>query len=311
MAAEGGKAMLRYALKRVLLAVVTVFLVAAIAFFAMHCIPGGPFDTEKATDPATKAALMSRFHLDRGIPEQFWLYLSGALRGDFGISLKTGREVSDMVFGAFGVSARLGGLALLVALPLGVGLGCLAAVKRGRAGDHVVLALSTLLMAVPSFVLATVLLLVFCLKLGWFGVWSAEGGSPVLPVISLALYPMAYIARLTRASMLDALAQDSVRAARARGLGNAPIIFRHALKNAAPPIAACVGPMAAYALTGSMVVESVFTIGGLGSRFVEGIGNRDYPVIMAATIVLAALIALFSLLSDLLCRALDPRVDFA
>ena len=297
MAAEGGKAMLRYALKRVLLAVVTVFLVAAIAFFAMHCIPGGPFDTEKATDPATKAALMSRFHLDRGIPEQFWLYLGGALRGDFGISLKTGREVSDMVFGAFGVSARLGGLALLVALPLGVGLGCLAAVKRGRAGDHVVL--------------ATVLLLVFCLKLGWFGVWSAEGGSPVLPAISLALYPMAYIARLTRASMLDALAQDSVRAARARGLGNAPIIFRHALKNAAPPIAACVGPMAAYALTGSMVVESVFTIGGLGSRFVEGIGNRDYPVIMAATIVLAALIALFSLLSDLLCRALDPRVDFA
>ena len=151
-----------------------MFLVAAITFFAMHCIPGGPFDTEKATDPATKAALLSRFHLDKSVPEQFWLYLGGALRGDFGISLKTGREVSEMVFGAFGVSARLGALALLVALPLGVGLGCLAAVKRGRAGDRAVLALTTLLMAVPSFVVATLLLLVFCLKLGWFGVWSAE-----------------------------------------------------------------------------------------------------------------------------------------
>ena len=303
--------MLRYALKRVLLALLTVFLVAAITFFAMHCVPGGPFDTEKATDPATRAALLSRFHLDRSVPEQFWRYLGGALRGDFGISLKTGREVSDMVFGAFSVSAHLGGLSLLAALPLGAALGCLAAAKRGRGGDRAVLALTTLLLAVPSFVLATLFLLVFCLKLGWFGVWSADGGSLVLPVASLALYPMAYIARLTRASMLEALSRDSIRAARARGLSRGAIVFKHALKNAASPVVACVGPMAAYTLTGSMVVETVFTIGGLGSRFVESIGNRDYPVIMAATIVLAALIALFSLISDLLCRALDPRVELA
>ena len=291
--------MLRYALKRVLLALLTVFLVAAITFFAMHCVPGGPFDTEKATDPATRAALLSRFHLDRSVPEQFWRYLGGALRGDFGISLKTGREVSDMVFGAFSVSAHLGGLSLLAALPLGAALGCLAAAKRGRGGDRAVLVLTTLLLAVPSFVLATLFLLVFCLKLGWFGVWS------------LALYPMAYTARLTRASMLEALSRDSIRAARARGLSRGAIVFKHALKNAASPVVACVGPMAAYTLTGSMVVETVFTIGGLGSRFVESIGNRDYPVIMAATIVLAALIALFSLVSDLLCRALDPRVELA
>ena len=303
--------MARYAVKRVLLAAVTVFLVAAITFFAMHCIPGGPFDTEKATDPATRAALLRRFHLDKSVPEQFLLYLGNALRGDFGISLKTGREVSDMVLGAFGVSARLGALALCMALPLGVALGCLAAAGRSRAFDRAVLAVSTLLMAVPSFVLATLLLLVFCLKLGWGAVWSAQGGSYFLPALSLALYPMAYVARLTRASMLEALSRDSVRACRARGLREGAIVFRHALKNAAPPVAACAGPMAAYALTGSMVVETVFTIGGLGSRFVESIGNRDYPVIMAATIVLAALIALASLLSDLLCRALDPRVDFS
>lgn len=303
--------MLRYALKRVLLAALTVLLVAAITFFAMHCVPGGPFDTEKATDPATRAALLSRFHLDKSLPEQFLLYLGGALRGDMGISLKTGREVSEMVFGAFGVSARLGGLALLVALPVGAGLGCLAAARRGRAGDRAVMALTTLLLAVPSFVLATLLLLVFCLKLGWFGVWSAQGGSYVLPVLSLALYPMAYISRLTRASMLEALSRESVRAGRARGLSEAALTLKHALKNAAAPIVACVGPMAAYTLTGSMVVESVFTIGGLGGRFVESIGNRDYPVIMAATILLAALIALFSLLSDLLCRALDPRVELS
>ena len=295
--------MVWYAIKRVLLAAVTVFLVAAITFFAMHFIPGGPFDTEKAIDPAAKAALITRFHLDRSVPEQFLLYLGNALRGDFGISLKTGRDVSEMVFGAFGVSARLGGLSLLVSLPLGAALGCLAAARRGRAADRAVLLFATLLAATPGFVVATLLLLVFCLKLGWFGVWSAQGGGMFLPVVSLALYPAAYVARLTRASMLQALSAPPVR--------EGAVLFRHALKNAAPPVVACVGPMAAYALTGSMVVETVFTIGGLGSRFVESIGNRDYPVIMAATIVMAALIALFSLLSDLLCRALDPRVEFS
>ena len=181
--------MLRYALKRIFHALLTVFLVAAITFFAMHCIPGGPFDTEKATDPATRAALLSRFHLDKSVPEQFWRYLSGAVHGDFGISLKTGREVSQMVFGAFGVSARLGALSLLAALPLGMGLGCLAAVKRGRAGDHVMLALTTLLMATPGFVVATLLLLVFCLRLGWFDVWSASGGGSILPVVALHSTP--------------------------------------------------------------------------------------------------------------------------
>ncbi|HIR06754.1 MAG TPA: ABC transporter permease [Candidatus Pullichristensenella stercoripullorum] len=303
--------MVWYAIKRVLLAAVTVFLVAAITFFAMHFIPGGPFDTEKAIDPAAKAALITRFHLDRSVPEQFLLYLGNALRGDFGISLKTGRDVSEMVFGAFGVSARLGGLSLLVSLPLGAALGCLAAARRGRAADRAVLLFATLLAATPGFVVATLLLLVFCLKLGWFGVWSAQGGGMFLPVVSLALYPAAYVARLTRASMLQALSAPPVRALRARGVREGAVLFRHALKNAAPPVVACVGPMAAYALTGSMVVETVFTIGGLGSRFVESIGNRDYPVIMAATIVMAALIALFSLLSDLLCRALDPRVEFS
>ena len=153
--------MVWYAIKRVLLAAVTVFLVAAITFFAMHFIPGGPFDTEKAIDPAAKAALITRFHLDRSVPEQFLLYLGNALRGDFGISLKTGRDVSEMVFGAFGVSARLGGLSLLVSLPLGAALGCLAAARRGRAADRAVLLFATLLAATPGFGVATLLLLVF------------------------------------------------------------------------------------------------------------------------------------------------------
>lgn len=303
--------MLCYAAKRIFLAIATVLIVAAIVFFAMHCIPGGPFDSEKATDPAAKAALQSRFHLDKSVPEQFVLYLGGALRGDWGISLKTGREVSDMVFGALGVSARLGAVSMLGAALLGLALGCASAVWHSGAADRLILLMTTLFVAVPSFLLATLLLLVFCLKLGWFGVWSASGTGYVLPVISLMMYPMAYITRLTRSSMLEALHQDYVRAARVRGVREGAVVARHALKNAVTPVIAYLGPMAAYTLTGSMVVENVFTIGGLGSRFVESIANRDYPVVMAATIVLAALIALSALLSDLLCRAIDPRIDFA
>lgn len=301
--------MLWYALKRVLLAAGTVFLVAAVTFFAMHAIPGGPFDTGKATDPAAKAALESRYGLDKSVPEQFVSYMRGVLRGDFGVSLKTGREVSETIASSLSVSARLGAASIALALLFGLGLGCVSAVFRGRTADRLIALFTTLLVAVPSFVLATLLLLVFCLKLGWFGVWSASGESYVLPVLSLALYPMAYVARLTRASMLDALGQDYIRTARAKGAREASVVACHALKNALVPVVSYIGPVAAYTLTGSMVVETVFTIGGLGSRFVDGIASRDYPVVMAATIVLAALIAAMSLLSDLLYRAIDPRIE--
>ncbi|HIU33932.1 MAG TPA: ABC transporter permease [Candidatus Pullichristensenella excrementigallinarum] len=302
--------MLRYAVKRILLAIVTVFIIAAITFFAMNAIPGGPFDSEKATDPTTKATLEKRFNLDKPVPEQFVLYLANALHGDFGISLKTGREISTTISNCFGISARLGGTSVVLALLLGLGFGCLAALKRNRWADRTIIFITTLFVAVPSFILATLLLLVFCLKLGWFSVWSSSGASYVLPVISLMMYPMAYITRLTKSSMLEVLGQDYIRTARAKGVREAMVVAKHALKNALIPVITYVGPLTAYTLTGSMVVETVFTIGGLGREFVTGINNRDYPMIMATTIFLAVLMVIMTLISDLLYKVVDPKIDF-
>jgi oligopeptide transport system permease protein len=302
--------MLKYAVKRVLLAVLTVFIIAAITFFAMNAIPGGPFDSEKAIDPRTKATLESRFNLDKELHEQFFLYIGNALKGDFGISLKTGRDVSTMMTESFGISARLGGMSVLCAILLGLCFGCIAALRRNRAADRLIIFFTTLFVAVPSFILATLLLLIFSLKLGWFPVWTAGQTNFVLPVISLMMYPMSYITRLTKSSMLEVLGQDYIRTARAKGVQEAKVIAKHALKNALIPVITYVGPMTAYTLTGSMVVETVFTIGGLGAKFVTGINNRDYPMIMATTIFLAALMVVMTLLSDLLYKAVDPKIDF-
>ena len=300
--------MLRYVVKRVLLAILTVFIIAAITFFAMNAIPGGPFASEKAKDPAVEAMLMQRFHLDKPVGEQFLIYLGNLAHGDFGISLKTGREISDVISESFSVSATLGGMAALLALVIGLVLGSVAALCRGRWPDRVIIFVNTLFVSVPSFILATILLLVFCLQLQWVGVWSPSNPNYVLPVIALALYPMAYITRLTKSSMLDVLGQDYIRTARAKGVHEWLVIFKHALRNALIPVITYVGPMTAYILTGSMVVETVFTVGGLGTKFVSSINNQDYPMIMAVTIFLAVLMVVATLLSDLIYKAVDPRI---
>ena len=301
--------MLKYAGKRILLAIFTVCIVAAITFFAMHAIPGGPFDLEKATDTTAKAVLEKRFNLDKPVGEQFLLYVGNALKGDFGVSLKTGREISTTIAGSFKVSARLGGTAVVLALVLGLGLGCIAAINRHKFIDRLIVFVTTLFVSVTNYILATLLLLIFGLKLGWFNVWSVERTNYVLPVISLMLYPMAHIIKLTRSSMLDVLEQDYIRTARAKGVKEGMILIKHALKNALLPVITYLGPMTAYTLTGSMVVETVFTIGGLGSKFVAGINNRDYPMIMATTIFLAVMMVAMTLISDLLYRAFDPKID--
>ena len=293
--------MLRYSIKRILLALLTVLIIAAITFFAMNAIPGGPFSSEKAIDPATLAALEARYGLDKPLGEQFVNYLRNLLHGDLGVSLKTGREISDVIGESFGVSARLGLVAGLV-------LGSIAALCRGKWPDRIIIFITTLFVSVPSFVLATILLLVFCLQLKWVGVWSTSNPNYVLPVLSLAMYPMAYITRLTKSSMLDVLGQDYIRTARAKGVKDSLVIFKHALRNALIPVITYVGPMTAYILTGSMVVETVFTIGGLGTQFVKSINNQDYPMIMATTIFLAVLMVVATLLSDLVYKLVDPRI---
>ena len=300
--------MTKYVVKRVLLAILTVFIVCAITFFAMNAIPGGPFDGEKAISDEVRRVLEQRLNLEKPVWEQFFLYLNNLLHGDFGVSAKTGREIKTTIFSSFSVSAKLGGLAVLVALISGVVMGSIAALTRNKLPDRLIIFFSTLFTSLPSFVLGTLLLLVFCIKLKWVPVWSSSSHNYVLPVIALAAYPMAYITRLTKTSMLDALGQDYVRTARAKGVAQWKVIFKHTLRNALIPVITYVGPMTASILTGSLVVESIFTIGGLGSKFVECITNRDYPMIMGTTIFLATLMVTMTLITDIVYKLIDPRI---
>lgn len=276
----------------------------------MNAIPGGPFNSEKALSPDVQAVLMERYNLDKPVTTQFVLYLQNLVHGDFGVSLKTGREISTIISDAAVISARLGGMAAVIAIVCGIVLGSLAALMRNKLPDRLIIFFSTLGAAVPSFVLATLLLLVFCIQLKWFPVWSSSSPNYVLPVIALSIYPMAYITRLTKTSMLDALSQDYVRTGRAKGVAQWKLIFKHALRNALIPVITYVGPMVAYILTGSLVVENIFTIGGLGIQMVDGITNRDYPLIMATTIFLAVMMVIMNLLSDLVYKLVDPRITF-
>ncbi|NLF80813.1 MAG: ABC transporter permease [Clostridia bacterium] len=302
--------MWKYFVKRVGLAVITVFIICAITFFTMNAIPGGPFDSEKAPTKEVQRVLEARYHLDQPVWKQFFIYMNNALHGDFGISLKSGRAISSMISSSLSISAKLGGIAMVVALIPGIILGAIAALMRNRWPDRVIIFFTTLFVAVPSFILGTILLLVFCLKLGWLPVWSMTDPHYILPVIALALYPMSYITRLTKTSMLDVLGQDYIRTARSKGVAELKVIFKHALRNALIPVITYVGPMTAYVITGSMVVETIFTIGGLGSKFVTGITNRDYPVIMATTICLAVLMVAANLICDLIYKVVDPRIKF-
>ena len=274
----------------------------------MNAIPGGPFNSEKALSEATKAVLMERYNLDKPVPVQFVLYMRNLLHGDFGVSLKTGRDISGTLFSCFKVSARLGATAAVCAVACGIVLGSLAALFRNRLVDRVIVFFTTLFTAMPSFVFATFLMLVFCITLKWLPVWDASNKSLILPVIALMAYPMAYVTRLTKTSMLDSLGQDYIRTARAKGVPMVKVIFKHALRNALIPVITYVGPMLAYILTGSLVVENIFTIGGLGQQFVKSISNRDYPMIMATTIFLAVVMVICNLLSDIAYKIVDPRI---
>ena len=303
--------MAKYVVKRVLLAILTIFIVSAITFFSMYAIPGGPFSSEKALSPAVMAALEARYGLDQPIPVQYVNYMSRLLLDhDFGVSLKTGRDVFDTIMTGMQVSAKLGLAAAAVAIVFGVVLGSVAALNRGKLIDRVIVFFTTLATSAPSFVLATLLLLIFSIQLKLVPAWSAQDQNYVLPVISLCMYPMAYITRLTKTSMLDALNQDYIRTARAKGVASYKVIFKHALRNALIPVVTYVGPMIAFIITGSMVVETIFSTGGLGSYFVTSINNRDYTLIMGVTIFLAILMVTANLITDIVYKLIDPRITF-
>ena len=303
--------MAKYVVKRVLLAILTIFIVSAITFFSMYAIPGGPFSSEKALSPAVMAALEARYGLDQPIPVQYVNYMSRLLfQADFGVSLKTGRDVFETITTGMQVSAKLGLSAAAVAIAFGLVLGSVAALNRGKVIDRIIVFFTTLATSAPSFVLATLLLLIFSIQLKLVPAWSAQDQNYVLPVISLCMYPMAYITRLTKTSMLDALNQDYIRTARAKGVASYKVIFKHALRNALIPVVTYVGPMIAFIITGSMVVETIFSTGGLGSYFVTSINNRDYTLIMGVTIFLAILMVTANLITDIVYKLIDPRITF-
>lgn len=300
----------KYVIKRVLLAVLTVFIICVITFFTMNAVPGGPFNREKALDQSTIDALNARYGLDDPLPVQFFNWLKGLVTGDLGVSLKNGRQINDILAESFPISARLGLTAMAFALTLGTIFGSFAALMRNKLPDRIIVFLSTLFTAVPSFVLATLLLWVFCIKLGWLPVWSATDTNYVLPVIALAAYPTAYVTRLSKTSMLDALSQDYIRTAKSKGVSRLFVIFKHALRNSLIPVITYAGPQIAYIVTGSMVVETIFTVGGVGSKFVTAINDRDYTLIMATTVFLATIMVVANLLCDLLYKLVDPRIKF-
>lgn len=303
--------MAKYFAKRIALAVVTLFIVSSLTFLLMFLVPGGPFLSEKAPSEATLAALNAKYGLDQPVIVQYKNYMLRLLQGDLGTSLKQrGREVNGIIFSRLPVSARIGGLAVLVAVFAGVVMGSVAALNRGKWLDSVIVFLSTCGIAVPSFVACTALMFFLGVKLDLLPTFGlSEPLNYIMPVIALSLYPASYISRLMRSCMLDVLGQDYMRTARAKGLSEMKALFKHALRNAILPVVTYLGPLLAYILTGSFIVEKIFTIPGLGDSFISSITNRDYPLIMGTTIFLAFLIITMNVAVDFIYKLVDPRIN--
>jgi oligopeptide transport system permease protein len=306
--------MLRYTLLRIVGAIPTLLLVIALAFMMVHAAPGGPFDSERVVSAEIEANIAARYHLDEPLPLQFLRYLGGLLQGDLGPSYRyVDYTVGELIANALPYSILLGAIAMALALLLGVGAGTAAALRQGTAFDRIVMGFSMTGISIPVFVVAPVLVLLFAVKLHWVPAgWSGASGAAryVLPVITLALPQIAYVARLARASMIDVLGRDFIRTARAQGLGASTVVRVHALKPAMLPVLSYLGPAIAAILTGSVVVEEVFGIPGIGQLFVRGALNRDYTLVLGVVVFYASLIVALNLVVDILYAAIDPRVRY-
>lgn len=302
--------MVKYIAKRIGLAIVTAWLVATLTFFLMNLVPGGPFMAEKAITPQAQQAMMEKYGLDKPLTEQYTIYMNKVVHGDLGPSVKQrGRTVNTIIKTKFPVSAKIGGIAILCAVLIGVPLGSIAAFKRGKAADNIIILFSTCGIAVPSFVICEILLYVLSFKLQLLPTYGLTSWKHyIMPVTALTIYPSAYIARLMRSSMLDVLGQDYMRTAKAKGVSWVASVFKHALRNAILPVVTYLGPLLAYTVTGSFIVEKIFTVPGLGSEFIGAITGRDYPLIMGTTIFLATLIITMNVLVDIAYTVIDPRI---
>lgn len=305
--------MLGFSIKRLISAVPTLFLLITVAFFLIRVAPGGPFDSERALAPEVEANLAAKYNLDEPLVVQYARYLWQIAQFDFGPSFHyLDWTVNDLIAQGAPVSFVLGFLALLLALAIGIPIGVWAAVNQNKAVDYTVMSVAMIGISVPAFVMAPVLILVFAISLGWLpaGGWAFSFDRMLLPVITLSLPIIAYVARITRGSMIEVLHSGFIRTARAKGMPEKSILLNHALKPAMLPVISYLGPAAAGILTGSVVVERIFTIPGIGSYFVQGALNRDYTLVMGVVILYGVLIILFNFLVDLLYAWLDPRIRY-
>ena len=307
--------MLRYSVRRLLGAIPTLLILIALAFFMIRVAPGGPFDSEKVLLPEIEANLRAAYHLDEPLYQQFGRYLGGLLRGDFGPSFQyRDYDVTELIMAGFPVSLRLGGFAMILALLAGVTAGSIAALRQNTRTDYTVMSVSMTGISIPNFVMAPILILFFAVYLGWLPAGGLGDGSPrnlILPVIALALPQIAYISRLTRGSMIEVLRSNFIRTAKAQGLPAWKILIRHALKPALLPVVSYLGPATAAIITGSVVIEQIFSLPGLGRFFVQGALNRDYTLVMGVVVFYGVLIILFNLLVDLAYAWLDPKVKYS
>lgn len=302
--------MLKYVLKRIFLAIVTLIIIIAITFILLNLIPGGPFVSDKALTPEVKETLTKRFNLDKPLIIQFLLYLKNIIHGDFGISMKTQRNVADIIFSSFAISAKIGFFAILIALAVGVVLGVICALYKNTFIERLIVVLSTFTISIPSFVIACFLLYLFCVKFQIFPVWSPTNQHIVLPIIAMSFSPIAVIIKYMRSSMLETLGENYVKTARAKGVSEYKVLFVHALRNAIIPIITYIGPLTAGMITGSVVVEEIFSVGGLGLEFLRCINNNDYPLVLGITIFFSFIIVVTNLISDILYKIVDPRIKF-
>lgn len=302
--------MVRYIIKRIAYGIMTLFIVMTITFFLMQLIPGGPFLSEKSKSEATMKALEEKYGLDKPVPIQFKNYVVKVIQGDLGLSTKQrGRTVNEIISTCFPVSARLGFCAVIAAILIGIPLGAIAALNRGKWLDNFIIVFSTTGIAIPSFITSAVLMYLLGVKLNWLPTNGLSTPAHyVMPVISLALYPAAYIARLMRSSILDVLGQDYMTTARAKGVSESRRLFKHALRNAILPVVTYLGPAIAGIFCGSFVVEKIFTIPGLGNSFIGSILNRDYPLVMGTTIFYAAFLIIMNIIVDIVYKIIDPRI---
>ena len=300
----------KYIIKRVLIGFVTLFVLASVTFFLMKATPGSPFSLAKYKTPEALAAAEAKYNLDKPLVEQYVIYLKVVAQGNLGESMiNTGRSVSYYIKTGFPVTARLGLIAFVLALVGGIALGTGAALSRHKWVNNLCMFVATIGVSVPSFLIAMIMLIVFGVQLHilpFIGLNSPL--NYIMPALSLAFYPIAMIARLTRSSMLEVMNQDYIILARSKGTPYKKVVIKHALKNAMLPVVTYAGPMFAFMLTGSFVIESVFSIPGIGSAFVSCITTRDYPIIMGLTIFLGFLVITFNLITDILSAIIDPRI---